>query len=287
MVLVGVLTSCEESLVNSSDYDFKYDASKAPVATTGTTVKVSATYAIISGTAVSQDTLYDKGIMIADNAEFNYPMIFPANDNNYQVRAEGLNPLTKYYYRSYASNLPGGGTVGVTKEFTTKEGFVAFNISSTLNTVPEWQAIPFYKIDKDGDGKNWGLAYYNTDKTQACFQSYSWSNAPLKPENYLCLPAIIINGVDAALTVSTEAGDADYFAEKFKLVASVDSITSDNCRDAQVLGIFTIPSSSEYVVTGDIPSSFEGKKVYLGIAHYDCTDNYKIMLTGLKVSYAK
>jgi hypothetical protein len=289
LLIGGVFTSCQEELVDASKYEIKYDFTRVPTTSTGSAIKVSAAYAILSGTAASSDSILDCGIMVADNEDFNNPKVVSAemDGGDFQVKVDKLEYTTVYFFRSYAVNQVAGGVYGETQTFTTNEGLVPFEISTEDSTVEAWSNAGFTTIDKDGDGNEWSFEFANEDSTQAYYTSYSWNESAFTPENYLLLPAISYTGVDGAFSVDLVALDPDWYEETFKIIISENPITVDNCQDAEVLFSSTLPDGKPYNMTVDIPASYEGKTIYLGIAHYDCSGNSAIILTGCKFSFAK
>lgn len=288
VILAGaILSSCQEDLVDSKKYDTKLDPSQAPTATTNDPVKISAAYADLSGSSV--DGTLDRGILISKANDFKSVTVIPATaDGNFTVKAQGLAPNSTYYYRSYATNMDGGTTLGAIKSFTTKTGFTAFALSYTTATLADWQGVGFTSIDKDGDGNNWGLAWFNQDAGQICMRSASWVSAgALTPENYLLFPSWDLDGVDGMFTIVVKANNASYYREKFKVVISNAPITEENCREAEVLFVHTLANNNIFTKVIDIPAKFEGGPVYLSIAHFDCTDEVALNLLGATFSYAK
>jgi len=284
-----ILMSCQEELVDGSKYSTVFDSSKTPVAHTGTATKISAFFAVITGSASSADSIWDCGIMVADNKVFNKPTVVTSSTDggDFQVKVTGLTDSTVYFYRSYAVNPSGGGAYGETDSLLTKVGVPAFSINAEADSVGAWSLIGFTTIDKDGDGEDWYFGYYDKDSTQGCYLSQSWNQGALTPENYLLLPGILLDGFDGGITIDLVAMDPDYYAEKFKVVISDSPITSENCQSAEVLYENTLPDAEVLEFSVDIPDSFNGKTVYIGLAHYDCSDNYALALTGFKVYYAK
>ncbi len=286
--LGAVFVSCQEELTDAADYDIIYDASLAPTVSTDDPAKVSASYSILEGTSQNGDI--DKGFFISTSQDFSSYDVVPSDDSSdgvFSARVSELTPKTTYYYKAYASNLQGGTKVGDVKSFVTKEGFDAYEINYATNSVADWVDGGFSTIDKDGDGNDWGLTYYDEEAGQVAFASYSWYGSPLTPENYLLFPELAFDGVDGAITVTVQAADPDWYAEKFKIVVSNAPITIDNCRDAEVILTKELTSGTITAVTADIPASYEGNSIYLAVVHADVTDNYAILFLGAKFSYAK
>lgn len=283
--ITATFVACDDDIVKS-DYDLKVDNTQAPTATTKDPIKVSAAYAELSGTSV-KGTL-DRGVLVSKTQDFKSVTVVPASaDGDFTVKAQALTPNTTYYYRSYATNVEGGTGLGAIKSFKTKVGFTGFSIDYKTATISDWESAGFGNIDKDGDGESWDLAWFSQANNQICMRSYSWDDAALTPENYLLFPEIDFDGVDGLLTVVLKGNDGTYFKEKFKVVISNEAITEENCRDAEVLFVHTLANNSIYTKVIDIPAKFEGSKVYIAIAHFDCSDEYALNLLGATFSYAK
>ena len=70
---------------------------------------------------------------------------------------------------------------------------------------------------------------------------------------------------------------------KFKVIISDSSITEDNCRSAEVLLTHILENyhPAAYYADISIPSSYNGKTVYLGICHFDCTNQFILAITDI------
>ncbi|MBN1187031.1 MAG: choice-of-anchor J domain-containing protein [Bacteroidales bacterium] len=281
-----IATSCQEDLIDAGKYDTKLDASKAPSATTSNPVKVSAAYAILAGSEIGGTE--DRGILLSASDDFASVTVIPASsEGNFEVKAESLTPNKTYYYRSYATNLEGGTSLGEIKSFKTRDGFTAFTIDYLTSPMADWLDAGFGDIDKDGDGNSWYMVYYDEEASQIWMKSASWASSPLTPENYLLLPMMNFEGVDGTLTINMQSTDANYPAEKFKVVVSNEPITVDNCQQAEVLFTHTMADGNVFTKAIEVPASYEGGEVYFAIAHFDCTDNYQLAFLGATFSYAK
>lgn len=289
LFFVFAVFSCTEEVVKS-DYDYTQNASNAP---TGVTTKESKNITPVGATVLGQVTanpnLDDWGIVYYTDEMKNAGKfdVVSAKDTSlvydYSVVLGGLVPDTDYKYKAFAMNTD-GITYGEEMALKTKPATaIPFSIAAT-DPVANWQAIQFTRIDADGDGQNWGLDYLNTDKTLVGYRSFSWNNTALKPENYLVLPPIQMGSASAKVTFTTAAGDADYFAEKYKVVISDAPITDAiTARAAQVIGTHTMASAAKVSKTFAIPDKYKGKVIWIGIAHFDVTDFYVLYLMGISV----
>lgn len=287
LLVATTFFACEEELVKS-DFDVAIDASKTPVVATSDLSKVSASYAVLKGTATGE--VVDKGFLVSTDAEFTSPVIIATKDGengNFELKAAGLNPLTTYYAKAFATSLLGGTAFGEVKTFKTREGFNAFSISALTATIDDWSNAGFDDIDMDGDGNSWKLSYYNQDAGQVWMISASWASVPLTPNNYLLFPEMNIAGVDGVLTIKVQGADPDYPKEKFKVIVSDAPITADNAANAEVLFTHTLADAKAFTKSVEVPAKYEGKKVYMALVHFDSTDNYQLGLISASFDYAK
>jgi len=141
-------------------------------------------------------------------------------------------------------------------------------------------------LDKDGDGFCWEFyAGYGT----VCSDSYLSKEGALTPENYLISPAITIpaESVNPELTFELAASATNAYQEKYKIIISESPITLDNCRDAKTLRDFTELTqaySKRTFQTENIDlSGYQGKTVYIGFVHGDCTDMESLLLKNMVV----
>lgn len=151
-------------------------------------------------------------------------------------------------------------------------------------------AYDFTAIDVDGDGHNWQIDVYNSEIYMI---SETWDGtSPLTPHNMLISPAIDLNSPDSVNYDSVfveyfiaSATTSDYYAEHYKFVVAdgtdttavnngeilhEETLTADQANGAWTQRMFDI-------------SSYIGESVNLAWVHYDCTDQYKLMLDSISV----
>ncbi|MDR2361663.1 MAG: choice-of-anchor J domain-containing protein [Prevotellaceae bacterium] len=225
---------------------------------------------------------------------YNGSTVIPgATTNTYNVTATGT-----YYVEGI--NQYGTGTKSDGKQVTINScggGTVLLNLNTETTDTTTWLEILDYftPIDADKDGYNWRFAYWNEELTQITVFSESYVNyvGPLTPENYLILPGYVI-GTNAKFTFTAQALLPDYPEEKFKIVIiTSDQITgitdADDIipilRNAPVLHTHKLVNGNPYTQTLDIPDSYNGKGVFLAVAHFDCTDAYRLLITQLKLEH--
>lgn len=288
LILGTTFVACQEELTDPKDYEFKVDPSKTPtVATVGET-KVSASYAILSGT--SGIDRIDCGFLLSTSSNFETYTVHTAGEvetDGFVLKIEALAPQTTYYYKAFAANFLGGTGLGEVKSFTTREGITAFRIDALTSSVEEWENVGFDDIDLDGDGHSWSLGYYDEEAAQAWMTSASWDEAPLTPNNYLLFPEINFAGVDGVFTITVVGVNPNYPNEKFKIVVSEAAITAENAESADVLFTHTLANKDVFTKSIELPAKYEGKKVYFALVHFDCTDNDQFGFIGASFGYAK
>lgn len=281
--------SCADDILNKADYDFTPDPAALP--TVGITLgEVSVYTATVTGSVTfgSDTTVLQKGFVVSATADFAKETVVKANTQAFQSTLNQLESGATYYVKAYVATH-NGIAYSSASQFTTKAVVALFDIQTGTSSIDDWTAFgsAISTIDKDGDGQDWELTYYDAGQTQACLISYSWYNgSALTPENYLLLPAYTIS-TSGIFIVTIEAADPDWPQEKVKLIASNAPITADNCRDAEVLATHTLADGDPYTIQAEIPEEYDGKNVYLGIAHYDCTDKYAVVVTGIKVVHVE
>ncbi len=141
-------------------------------------------------------------------------------------------------------------------------------------------------LDKDGDGFCW--EFYSGYGT-VCSDSYLSAEGALTPENYLVTPPIIIPQDATAPELSFElaASATNAYQEKYKIIISESPLTLDNCRDAVALRDYTELTQEYSKRTFQLESislsGYQGKTIYIGIVHGDCTDMESILIKNFLV----
>ncbi len=288
-VFALAFVSCEDELVKS-DYDYVMNPDSIPMgavtvgATDTTFVSIS-----ISGSVAADSTQKDWGVVYytapmlekgtfyvasAKDSKKNYAFVIPIS---------GLIPNTVYYYKTFSLNED-GIAYGTQKSFKTKPPLeLPFEIKST-DAVTKWQAIPFLYVDGDGDGNKWGLGFLNTAKTLVGLKSYSYTTKALKPENYVVFPPIRIGAAVAKIEMEIKAADADYPAEKYKVIISTSPISSKSTASTgEILFTETLVDNVAALKTIAIPAKYANKVVWISVCHFDCTDQYYMSINSIKV----
>ena len=142
-------------------------------------------------------------------------------------------------------------------------------------------------IDQDADGYNW---YVDTYETEIYLVSASWyDDIVLTPENYLVTPQINLAGLTGTVKMryTIQVADAEYFAEHYKVAVSTtgngvadftDIVFEETCTADDYYEV--PPFWHERIV--DL-TSYVGQNIYLTFCHYNCTDQYKLLLDSVQV----
>jgi len=294
-VAAFLLAGCTEDVLKS-DYDYTPNAAGVPahvvsVAVTDTSVVEATVRGSVVATADAKDTtLLDWGYIYytADMLAENKHHIASAKSTNKQfeftVKLTGLVPNTNYFCKAYAINVD-GISFGVERPFKTKPAKnLPYNLLAS-DPLAIWQATSFTHIDADGDARIWGLAYFDAPaNTEVGLRSFSWFNAALKPENYVILPPVKLGTAAAKIDLDVQAFDGAYFGEKFKVViATAPIITIAQAKAAPAIYEEKLTTAARATKTISIPAIYNDKVVWIGICHFETTDEYAIGVTNIKV----
>ncbi len=139
----------------------------------------------------------------------------------------------------------------------------------------EAQFNEFTCVDSDGDGRNW---YFNSSEghnANGCASSASWlsGQGAFDPDNWFVSPEVTLNGTLSFWATSSSS----YLPDKIAVYAVVGDGT--NLEDyVKIGGDYTPTSWTEY--TFDL-SQFNGQQGHFAIRHYDCRDNYHILVDNI------
>ena len=152
-------------------------------------------------------------------------------------------------------------------------------------------------FDVDGDGYNWEASNASGVKVHtgaAILASASYINnyGALNPDNWAFTPAIQLTR-DNYLSFWITAQDPSWSAEHYAVYITDVAPTADNLEDCTVLIPETEFPNGSPVETGEdnyqrfvvkIPDSFEGKAVYVGFRHFNCSDMFRLNLDDVGIS---
>ena len=157
-------------------------------------------------------------------------------------------------------------------------------------------------IDADGDGYTWLLgsapSINTVNESSYSVYSQSYASSALTPDNFLVSPKMKLDG---SISFYACAQDGSYPAEKFAVAVSTasnnDAADFTNVQEwtmtasrvdnvtAEARGMFRSPKKTPgnwYKYTVDL-SSFEGVEGYVAIRHFDCTDNFYLVVDDIEL----
>ena len=180
------------------------------------------------------------------------------------------------------------------------EGLYPVGMFTQIVDIPESSIEPvdFYEtfdgaftwetIDADGDGNNWetdyfaqGL-YYDGSK---CAVSYSWRDVVLTPDNWMIGPEFEIGAGEKYLsffTASANPADGD-IAEHFQVIIVPEGTDAEN---GDVIYEHTLETNAltEHLIN---ISEYAGQTVRIAFRHFDCVDQYTLIIDAVGVGNHK
>jgi hypothetical protein len=121
-VWIALLAGCAEE----KEMNYSVDPTLSPTTvTTGTVGDLTYSSAVVTASAASMNEgVVDRGIFIASDQNFTDGLGISATTvdsvtGNYTTTLSGLNELTQYYIKAYATSFAGGTSFGEVKNFTT------------------------------------------------------------------------------------------------------------------------------------------------------------------------
>lgn len=136
--------------------------------------------------------------------------------------------------------------------------------------------------DVDGDGRTWA----NTNEILLEPEGYQSSNSVLSasfdndegalyPDNYMITSEKYLIGETSQLIFMVKPLDPAWVAEHYGIAVSTEGNTSTN--DFEMVWEETISFSGWELRTVDL-GKYAGQEVYIALRHFDCTDNYMILI---------
>jgi hypothetical protein len=148
------------------------------------------------------------------------------------------------------------------------------------NDISDWSLT-----DADGDGNDWEVQTNNSGDAlgKVISASYDNTDGALTPDNYMVSPSFSLVGATGTTIVkwTVTAQDQSYAAEKYSVYAHTSNAVIDLSGSAQ--------SFTETLGTGvfertlDISALNGETAVYIAFRHYDCTDEFQIVLDDVSV----
>ena len=139
-------------------------------------------------------------------------------------------------------------------------------------------------FDADGDGYNWELCNSTPDgythTGDYCLQGFSYKNGALDPDNYAYTPAITLtsnNYLRYWVRARSNSWPEHY---GIYITTSAPAASIDACE----LLVDKSTESDDYLrYEVAIPSSYDGKTVYILFRHFDSKDNYFLYIDDVSV----
>ena len=130
----------------------------------------------------------------------------------------------------------------------------------------------WYSIDADGDGYKWWMI-----EGELCSFSYDeGSGNPLKPDNYLVFPKIMIED-GMCFDFSVKAGDGEY-PEFCGVAVSDDGTTFEMINDGWII------DNSEWEKKSVRLDDYVGQELFVAIRHYNVTDAYCLLVDNVSLN---
>ncbi|AIJ36753.1 T9SS-dependent choice-of-anchor J family protein [Flavobacterium psychrophilum] len=142
--------------------------------------------------------------------------------------------------------------------------------------------------DRDGDTKNWGVYSTSAGSVAAGIVgkfagSVSYQNAALTPDNLMTFTnaiAVPVGAPSLSFTVSTRL--ATDFAENYAVYVTTSNDPNTIVQQNPVFTEIIAVGKTAIINTVDL-SAFAGQNIYLSFRHFDCTDQFILMLDDIKV----
>lgn len=140
-------------------------------------------------------------------------------------------------------------------------------------------------VDADGDGKTWEVKYWDDgmyqDGSRAAV-SYSWEDVVLYPDNYMISEPISIADGEKYLSYFTASANQSAGAdidEHWQVIVIPEGFTYENgiVVDEQIM---TTALPTEHIVD---MSDFAGETVQIAFRHFDCFDEYTLIIDSVGI----
>ena len=145
-------------------------------------------------------------------------------------------------------------------------------------------------MDQDGDGKTWEVKYWTDglyfDGSKAAV-SYSWQDVVLYPDNWMVSPEFTIGEGQKTLSYFTasanQGADAD-IDEHWQVIIVPEGV---EIADGIVVEETTMTTANVTEHLIDLGDNYEGETVRLAFRHFDCSDEYTLIIDGIGVGNMK
>lgn len=262
-------------------------------------------YLVLYDQVVATDGSVETILQGMDGAYYpGYPtrsnVIFKAQYNDEEDVLDILNGTTQrnststYYMWLYYDNGMRTGYIGFSGIPTVLEPYVPVVDPNTYiyqegfeDGITGWTLL-----DADGDSNNWFWRNTKAHYGDYCLSSASWNTSAFTPDNYAFTPAIELTANNyISFWVSASTPGSGYDMEHYGVYITEVAPTLDNVSSAVELLAQTYPNGTPVEQTSagyqhfvlPVPSAFEGKTVYIGIRHFDCTDQEQLVIDDIAV----
>lgn len=136
--------------------------------------------------------------------------------------------------------------------------------------------------DADGDGYSWEVDnYYSYNGGTYCLTSRSYYGTALSPDNWLISPTVPLDGM---LSIFTENYLSSY-PDKFMVYVFVGELEDESDFDNFVpISEFIEPGTTWEEYTFDL-SEYQGQMGHFALRHYDCYDEFRILVDYITLGY--
>lgn len=155
--------------------------------------------------------------------------------------------------------------------------FYDFNDAS----IEDWRVI-----DADGDFKNWkvsnGVGVAGVDNT-GCIYSESFdmnSNSALTPNNFIVTKGLYTITENSTLSFDALPLDPYYYDEYYGVVVSADGVNFITIWEHAC----TWEDAADWTHQTIDLSEYAGRNMYVGLRHFNCTNEYAIVIDNLELS---
>lgn len=169
----------------------------------------------------------------------------------------------------------------LTKLFFAALLLIPFAGFSQLNENFDVSSLPagWTQIDKDGDGFWFRLYTVGTDAHSgtSVAGSRSFSATALTPDNWLITPQLSVNSTSDSITYWVKTMDPAYPAEHYAVLVSTTGINTSDFTTTLYESTLTSADGIWNRKAFSL-SAFTGQQVYVAFRHYNCTDNFMLVI---------
>jgi hypothetical protein len=151
------------------------------------------------------------------------------------------------------------------------------------------QGAGWTNVDQDADGYKWNFIDYASGDNQgmvARSDSWSSSDGPLTPNNFLTSPSIVLGSTNLTLNFKVKGQDPAFSEEHYAVyVTTVNTIAAITAATPVLEE--TLPANTVNYTTKTVDlSAFNGQTVYLTFRHFNVTDMFAINIDDVIVGVA-